>query len=158
MSSQEIISAMASVNSDALEFRIVPPEAMYIIGSGNIQAPGDVGMVDVNSISLLKNRRLKRTFDVIASVMITPLTPILMWFTQKPLRLIVNVAMVMFGRATWVGYASDGNGLPALRKAIIHPERPGELARRHDILYAKDYHVVRDVMLWTSHMKFWSDS
>ena len=157
LSSQEIISAMASVNSDALEFRIVPPEAMYIIGSGNIQAPSDVGMVDVNSISLLKNRRWKRTFDVLSACLLLPFVPLFMWFTRSPWRLITNVLAVLFGKATWVGYASDGSGLPTIRKAIIHPQRAGELAHRHDVLYAKDYHVVKDISLWISHIKSWSD-
>ncbi|MFM9005316.1 MAG: hypothetical protein ACKOSR_07410, partial [Flavobacteriales bacterium] len=84
MASSDIIASMSSVGDKRVEFKIAPPESLYIIGSGSIEAAGDGSMMDVNSVQLLVNRRKKRVFDVAASVVLLVFSPALILPQKRP--------------------------------------------------------------------------
>jgi GT2 family glycosyltransferase len=162
ISSRDIIGAMSGIADKSIEFKIAPPESLYIIGSGSIETTSDVFMMDVNSVSLLRNRRIKRTFDLALACMFLALLPILILFVSDRLGLIRNIFQVFTGRKTWVGYSplADGQGseraLPKLKPAVLHPavyrqEAAGnpENIIKLNVLYAKDYRVLNDLsIIW----------
>jgi hypothetical protein len=149
MSSSEIIASMSSVSDKRVEFKIVPPESLYIIGSGSIETAGDAFLMDVNSIHLATNRRKKRLLDVGVSILLLVVSPLIMWFQKKPLKLIVNIAGVLSGRRTWVSYGDskhNGLSLPRLKPGILPVSRTTDVLQvaKMDVLYAKDYRLSND--------------
>jgi hypothetical protein len=152
MSSSEIIASMSSVSDKRVEFKIVPPESLYIIGSGSIETAGDAFLMDVNSIHLSINRRRKRLFDVGVSLLLFILAPLFMWFQQKPLALFSNCMRVLSGKKTWISYSAaqhNGLSLPRIQPGVLPVFRsadPNQGAKR-DVLYAKDYRLSNDVRI-----------
>jgi hypothetical protein len=158
LSSSDIIASMSSVDDKRVEFKIAPPESLYIIGSGSIEAAGDGSMMDVNSVQLLINRRKKRLMDVICSIALLLLSPVLILFQKKPLRLHANLLRVLIGKCTMVGYASGLHSvsqLPVLKPGILPTTQSKDVAHRTkmDVLYAKDYKLSNDLRLIASNIK-----
>jgi hypothetical protein len=145
LTSSQIIASMSAVDDKRVEFKIVPPESLYIIGSGSIETAGDVFLMDVNSVQLLSNRRKKRLFDVVASVLILALSPLLIAAQRRPLGLLRNAVRVLFGRATWISYKQSG-GLPRIKSGVLPVTRSADQAQasKMDVLYAKDYRLSTD--------------
>jgi hypothetical protein len=140
---------MSSVSDKRVEFKIVPPESLYIIGSGSIETAGDAFLMDVNSIHLRINRRKKRIFDLSVALFVFALSPLLVWFQKKPLKLYSNVFKVMSGSQTWISYGDsshNGRSLPRLRPGVLPVSRNADSRQiaKMDVLYAKDYRLSGD--------------
>ncbi|MBK5284501.1 MAG: glycosyltransferase, partial [Bacteroidia bacterium] len=164
ISSQLIIASMSQITGHDIDFKIAPPESMYIIGSHSIDNPGELYVVDVNAISRPVNRRNKRVFDLMISFSLLPFSPVLIFFQKHPDGFFSNVVNVIAGRRTWVGYSNASvvikemkplaATLPSIRKGIISPADAVESriadvknSEKLDLLYAKDYHVYRDFQI-----------
>ncbi|TVR41145.1 MAG: glycosyltransferase [Cryomorphaceae bacterium] len=161
LSAQEIISNMASLHGEELEFKIAPPESLYIIGSKSVEGPGELFVFEVNSISKNANRRNKRLFDIATSIVLLLLSPLLMWIQHKPLGYIKNAWWVLIGKKTWVGfYPHTQQKLPPLRPGVLSPAhhlqpsaRTNDTIGRLNLVYAKDYRMKTDLRLITSHFR-----
>lgn len=153
ISSSEIMQAMAQTSSQDVDFKISPPESLYIIGSNSIHKNGELYTIDVNAINSPINRRNKRLFDMLTSLVILILLPVLIWVQENKLGLIANTFKVLFGNRTWVGFSSNLNLIKSIKKGILSPV--SALSSKHeldeinkqrlDILYAKDYQVSNDL-------------
>jgi GT2 family glycosyltransferase len=152
MSSSEIIASMSSVSDKRVEFKIAPPESLYIIGSGSIESACDGSMLDVNSVQLPGNKRRKRLLDVALSVVFLCFSPLVMLSQKQPLGLFSNLLKVIAGKQSWVGYASTHEPqmqLPRLKKGVIKTSRSNDTPHRRkmDVLYAKDYRMSNDLRI-----------
>lgn len=156
LSSAQIMDQMILVNRPDLEYKIAPPESLYIIGSNSIQSNGDFYTVGLNSVDKASNRRKKRFFDIGFSLILFVSMPLVIWFVKNKLGFLVNVLNVLSGRRTWVGYESpiDQAGLPRLKTGVLSPLDPfkakldkTKLALQSNILYAKDYRVQHDLSI-----------
>lgn len=155
ITSAQIISTMSSLNQPQLEFKIAPPESMYIIGSNSIQSSSSLLMMDVNSVSKAKNRRNKRLMDILTCLGLILTFPITFIIVRKKAGLIKNIFSVLGGRKTWVGFYPAGEGkvrLPKLKKAVLFTsmhtagENPAaDVSQKLNLLYAKDYRMVNDL-------------
>ena len=161
--SQKIIDHMSMLGNSSVDFKIAPPESLYLIGSNSIDTSGDLYMIDINSITKISNRRNKRLFDFIAGLFLLSLSPLLIFVVKKPLYFILNCIKVMIGNRTWVGYKAlpEGNQekpalktLPLIRKGIISAfevqkmvEPDSENIKLINLLYSKDYSVWNDVSI-----------
>ncbi|MFN3916193.1 MAG: glycosyltransferase family 2 protein [Flavobacteriales bacterium] len=154
VSVQQIISAMSDSYGKEVDFKIAQPDSLYLIGSNSIDTAGDLYMLDINSINKPKNRRNKRTLDVVLAVFLLLLSPILAWFTTSPFQFIRNIVSVLLGRKTWVGYAknksSENVKLPRIKPPVlplemmINRDKPNVL-ERINLIYARDYNIILDV-------------
>ncbi|MBL7941568.1 MAG: glycosyltransferase, partial [Flavobacteriales bacterium] len=154
ISASDIISSMSSVDVRGIDFKIAPPESAFVIGSGSIETPGDV-LLDVNSISLPRNRRLKRLVDISICMISLPLLPILIFVVKRPFGLLQNLWSVALGRRTWVGYApmsahDKSYKLPSLKPCVLplnftSPHLTADQTQRINLVYARDYKPMRDV-------------
>jgi hypothetical protein len=162
--SQTIIACMSQITGRDVEFKIAPPESMYIIGSHSINNPGELYVVDVNAISRPVNRRNKRVLDVAASLLFILASPLLIFFQRHPAGFISNILSVITGKKTWVGYSSGQPAqnaatqrvpsLPQIRPSVFSTS---DIIESHisdisnsaklDQLYAKDYHVNNDMRI-----------
>ena len=165
VSAQEIISTMALPEKQLVNFKIVPPESLFIIGSNSINKNGDLYTIDINSIAKSENKRNKRTFDVLSAFVLLILFPLLMFFVQKPLQFFNNIFQVLLGQKSWVGYTKtltneDLENLPKSKKGILSPLDliPLKLYKDTNLLkinqlYAKDYKVKNDWYILIKNIK-----
>jgi len=164
ISSQLIITSMSKITGHDIDFKIAPPESMYIIGSHSVDNPGELYVVDVNAINRPVNRRNKRVFDLMISFFILLISPVLILFQKSPGGFFSNIFNVIAGKQTWVGYSNSpvelkgtnpsSATLPSIRKGIISPADAVESrisdvknSEKLDLLYAKDYHVYSDFQI-----------
>jgi O-antigen biosynthesis protein len=152
ISSAQIIEKMYTANGRNIEYKIAPPESLYIIGSSSVDNPGELYLVDINSITRTENRRKKRLFDVISSIIILILSPVLMFIVKNPVGLFKNIFNVFTGKLTWV---STGSNLSAnLKKGILTPadairnlNLDEQMKQKLNTLYTKDYKVNNDMKI-----------
>jgi len=154
MSSQVIIDQMSALKDQRINFKIAPPESLYIIGSNSIHTFDDLFTININAVNKPANRRNKRLFDILASGFILLTLPGNILLVKNPPGLISNLFNVLFGRKSWVGYhpVSNPGNLPKLKKGVLYP---GDILRNkmldqetlHNLnnLYAKEYRIENDL-------------
>lgn len=154
LSSQTIIQCMSTTGERAMEFKIAPPESLFIIGSSSIDNPGEYYTVDINRISKASNRRNKRLFDVLTSLALLVASPVLLPIQRHPGGLFRNIFSVLRGKNTWVGFTSDYMKKGLVKPGVLHPADALSLEHvdksseeRLNSLYAKDYQVVKDLSI-----------
>lgn len=160
------IIALMAYGGNQIEYKIVPPEALFIIGSGKINTTGTDIVQDINSIALPHNRRLKRCVDVLVSLVLIISAPISIWFADKPFGVFANCLNVILNRKSWVGKTYRSPHLPALnllKKGVIMPAQNTSDAmvesvsiKKH-LLYIKDYNPLFDINLIWSARKSWGE-
>lgn len=153
--SHRIIHLMSDISGKDVEFKIAPPESMFIIGSSSIDNPGELYVVDINSIGKASNRRNKRMLDIGLSVLFLLIAPLLLFMQRNPAGFLMNIFKVMGGSKSWVGFSSEAGDftvLPKLRPGVLSPVdalrgvQPDTVTlHRLNALYAKDYHVSKDL-------------
>jgi len=164
LSSQAIMGIMTRLIGTSTDFKIAPPESLSIIGSNSINTAGDLYTIHFNSIGKESNRRNKRLFDVLLSLLLLPAFPIWILFTRGKFRSLGNLFLVLIGIRTWVGYLDpeglDMTGLPKLKKGILDPasyETENSLSpdriKEINVVYAKDYRVFNDLLIITQNFR-----
>lgn len=104
VSSQEIINQMLFLSHMDVEYKIAPPESLFIIGSNSIEDQGDLYLVDVNAITTRSNKRNKRLLDMGFSVLILISSPVLLFKVKNISGLFSNILNVFMGKLSWVGF------------------------------------------------------
>lgn len=156
IASNSIINCMSMISGKEVEYKIAPPESMFIIGSSSVNSVGELYVIDLNSISDRKNKRNKRLFDVLTSVVLLIISPIIIWFQKKPFALYKNIFLILSGKYSWVSYylinTISHHQLPRIKKGILSPlnalrdpNLDEATVSRLNSLYAKDYHIYTDL-------------
>lgn len=163
LSAHKIIDSMETLSAQETEFKIAPPESLFILGSSSINSPGELYLIDLNSLNKPENQRNKRLFDLISSMILFISSPLLMFFVEKPSSFFKNIAQVFKGKNSWVGYSKTfdlRNELPVLKQGILSPaDRLGNESLTNSTLeklnmqYAKDYHILNDVAILIKGLK-----
>jgi len=104
MTSAEIIDIMTNLNHHHLDFKIAPPESLFIIGSNSINTSGEIYFQEVNSISKPENLRYKRLFDFAAALLLMLFFPLIFWTQKKPAKFLKNMLQTFFGIKSIVGF------------------------------------------------------
>jgi GT2 family glycosyltransferase len=125
-----------------------------IVGSDSKGTTGEaVGTMESFELADPANKRMKRVSDIAWSLLLFSLLPLNIFIVKKPIGLFRNIVSVLIGKRTWVGYCSNGIGLPPLKEAVIccnaHPAAvpqilPAESLATIDYWYAKDYEWLDD--------------
>lgn len=153
---QDIIDQMSALHGMQVDFKIAPPESYSIIGSNSISTSGDLYIIDINSISKPNNKRNKRLLDMIISLALLVSAPVNIFIVKKPLKFVINMVKVLFGRKTFVGYSESDDlnaiNLPPLKEGILSPadniklnKLNSETLRRLNLLYARNYNIYNDL-------------
>ena len=163
LSANQIIESMESLSSRETEFKIAPPESLFILGSSSINSPGELYFIDINSLNKPENKRSKRLFDIITSLMLFVTIPLLILIVKKPKTLLINIIDVFKGKYTWVGYSNSFNQskeLPFLKKGILSPVDQFQNSNLNEasldkinIQYVKDYHILNDLTILIKGLK-----
>jgi len=155
---QSIIDSMSELNLSQVEFKIAPPESLSIIGSQSINTSEDIYIIELDSITKENNRRSKRFFDLVFGILALSISPLLIFLTKKPAGFFRNLALVLTGKLSWVGYCPSGNpdtsSLPTIKKGVLNPTDilknksiSTETIERLNLLYARDYKVLNDISI-----------
>ncbi|MFA6261210.1 MAG: glycosyltransferase [Bacteroidia bacterium] len=157
LSAQQIISWMGKMRKPDIQFKIVPEESLFIIGSNSKKTKGDFYTLEINlSLNTALQLRKKRIFDVLASLALTVFSPLLILFVRNRKNYMVNILRVMLGEKTWVGYAAVENSttLPHIRKGVVTPadlldqrSMNTYTIQKLNFLYAKDYSIEQDLRI-----------
>lgn len=157
IAAQQIISWMSSMKQRDVQYKIVPEESLYIIGSNSKNSQGDFYTIELN-FSLSKPTQLvkKRVLDILLSSLLVTVAPFILPFVNNRLQFLKNIGNVWLGKQSWVGYAHAPNTstLPPLKKGILSPADIYETHKNSSInlqklnfLYAKDYSIDKDVQI-----------
>jgi len=154
----QIIALMLSLPAaPPVAYKILPEDSQYIIGSSSKDAPGDYYTLNI-ALNLYQPQqaRAKRLLDVLSSVALLLLAPVLLWFQWRPAGFLRNCLAVLLGRKTWVGLrhmSGPAQAVPAVLSpadaAVSVTPLTEVTQRRLELLYAKDYEPGTDVsVLW----------
>jgi O-antigen biosynthesis protein len=165
LAAKEIIDIMTQESTRNIQYRIAPPESMYLVGSGTIHTTSDLYIYSLNSIASPANKRNKRVLDLIASLLLLILSPLILPWQRKPSGYLVNCIRVLVGRCSWVGYQfpetrPGTDTLPALRNGILKPADgintvvdDDETIHRLNLIYARDYHIKNDLSILLNNLR-----
>ncbi len=155
VSHQSIIDKMAKWKTKKVEFKIAPQDSLSIIGSNSIHTQGELYTVEINSIDKAVNRRNKALFDVVTAAILLVFYPVEIFFVKRPFAFLLNIVAVLFRRKTWVSYTRSvavGHSLPGLKNGVLSPldamkqkEQPSDIIEKINLLYARDYSLLKDV-------------
>jgi len=157
ISSQTIIDQMSLLKNPDLNFRIAPPESLFIIGSNSIDVFGDIYTININSINHPSNRRNKRLLDLALSIVLLIGLPLFVFIIKKPFGFIKNIVLVFFHKKTWVGYNNtvDISKLPPLPYGVLSScealkgkHLDNQTINNLNSLYSKDYKTEKDFLIF----------
>ena len=149
VSSASIMKVMVDFSDSQINFKIVPEDSQFVIGSNNRNGSGELFTIDVKfQISSSAVRRKKRILDLSLSLLQLFLLPVFV-FMKNGRRLLAELPAVLLGRKTWVSYSGSPNKqLPALKPGPVSPGWAyphSEMADDINLAYARDYDISRDL-------------
>lgn len=158
LSVSEIIGLMDRLKDLDTEYKIAPPESVFIIGSSNVNTRGELYMIDLNTINRPENKRIKRAFDVSVSLAFIFLSPLLFFVVKDKSGFVANSFRVLLGKLTWVGFNTAerevAEGLPSLKPGVLTPadafsdrQMDAGTLRNLNLLYAKNYELTEDLKI-----------
>lgn len=161
LASETIISWMTRITNPSIDFKIVPEESMFVIGSNSKDRPGDYYSYEIDlGISKKENKFNKRLFDLLSGFLLLFTLPLNFWFVKNKSRYINNIFSVISGKKTWVAYYNPTNSimkLPAIKEGVLSPvdelkynNLDTSTKMRLDYLYAKDYSIYKDISIFIS--------
>lgn len=124
LSSKEIIQQMILLTNKSLDFKIAPPESLYIIGSNSIDHSGEYYLLNTNLIHKKNNERNKRLLDFISAILLLVLSPIIVWFNASKKWYFKNLIGVVIGKYSMVAIKEMSHtftGASQLRPGILSP-------------------------------------
>lgn len=153
LSSEEIIRHMHQLGP-SLDYKIIPSQSSYIIGSNSKNSVGEFYTEKV-SIELAKreNKRKKRLADLIGVFSSWLLFPILVFI--QPGRFWRESWLVLIAQRTWIGYVETETieMLPRLPKGVFNPIPNSDLMLTQDLIeglnieYAKNWSFFSELEL-----------
>lgn len=154
---KQIIQSMTAMGN-IVAFKIGSDDSMSIIGSNSKNRQGEFYSLDISyALDSTTWQRYKRLLDVVLSIIILLLSPILWVFCNFKIRLFSNILGVLVAKKTWIGYggAYDDYGfLPPLSPAVIKAPLITKMLlytedhfKNANIAYAKDYGFMTDLSI-----------
>lgn len=165
--SVQIIEWMTKIKASDVDFKIVPDDSNYIIGSNSKEALGELYTFDVDlAIAKPESLRSKRLLDLMVSSFLLCTLPVHVLFIKNRLQFIKNVLTTLSGSKTWVGFSDhNNNDLHPIAEGILTPSSNlnyiplDELvAKRLDLLYAKEYKTINDLTIILRNYKYLGQS
>ena len=162
ISNSRMIELMNETKDAKVQFRMALGDPLFLLGSQE-----SIGSKDTLSSGELKNlnpqsiKRLKRTFDILTSMVITVFLPVLMLITDEKVGLIKNLKDVFIGRLTWVGYDPRGlhRALPKMKPSVTYPlmnvilpSNSQDQILKENIIYLNRYNPLNDLTIMLKHV------
>ncbi|WP_207432291.1 glycosyltransferase family 2 protein [Sabulibacter ruber] len=149
----QIIEWMVQIHNSAVEFKILPENSTYIIGSSSKNAPGDYYALHIE-VNLLNpyHRRNKAVLNSLVSALLLAVSPFLIWRIKGKKQFLKNCLGNLIGLYQWVGLKATAT--PDSKPAILSPvdkvtsnRISPAVARQMEVVYAKDYTPYADLVI-----------
>lgn len=157
VSHQTIIDKMAEWKSEKATYKIAPEDSLSIIGSNSIHTRGELFTIEISAVYSSSNKRNKRVLDFVFSFMFLVFSPILVLFMREKKGFFQNVFSVFSGKKSWVGCKpldEQRAFQDLLRPGVLSPvdgmkntASDQETTKRLNLLYVRDYSLLRDMNL-----------
>ncbi len=158
ISHQSIIDKMAEWQETGVDYKIAPEDSLSIIGSNSINTRGDLYTINISAVGKSENKRNKRLFDIMMSLLSLIFYPVLLFIVKKPLNFLKNIFLVLFGKKSWVGYypfEDNSIHLPKIKPGVLTPlasikskTLSDDMIKKANMLYARDYTVWKDLNIF----------
>jgi GT2 family glycosyltransferase len=156
VSSSETMYWMNKMGASKVNFKIVPDDSLFIIGSNTKDFNGELYTLEIKyELATERSQQIKRLFDVSMSLLLLPLGLLIGWFVKGSIiGFYVNLVKVLFGSYTWVGYDTsvEVDQLPKLKASIYHIGQEKQnltlsktVKEKLNYFYAKSYRVEQDL-------------
>lgn len=140
-----IIQLMADTSAQDLEYKIAQPNTSYLIGSSSIDQAGAYYNLHFDALQLPANRRLKRIFDLMLSMLLLILSPLTIWMYENKRRFLVNLFRILVGRYSFVGVGQRQNQLKKGKSFLLRPRFNNDQAFEiQEFIYTKSYQLQLD--------------
>jgi hypothetical protein len=162
ISSKEIIKQMGNIDEQSVDFKIAPPESLYIIGSNSIESSGEYYIIGSNAILKPFNQRNKRMLDLALSLLFLILSPILIPFQRSFTCYFSNLWKVLIGKLSLVGFSNLFGGADQqlrIKKGILTPADLHEsetldehIIEKLNFEYGRNYSLLKDLEIVFSNL------
>lgn len=138
-----------------INYFTIPSASKFVIGSQSKNSNGlYFGQQIELNLSRNEYRSQKRFFDIFTSLILILISPFLILFKKTRDKLTHSIA-VLFGKKTWVGYASKSKDLPTIKPGVYTTDyqlkdKSSSFQKNLDLLYAKNYSVYTDLRIFLS--------
>lgn len=138
-----------------INYFTIPSASNFVIGSQSKNSNGlYFGQQIELNLSRNEYRSQKRFFDIFTSLILILISPFLILFKKTRDKLTHSIA-VLFGKKTWVGYASKSKDLPTIKPGVYTTDyqlkdKSSSFQKNLDLLYAKNYSVYTDLRIFLS--------
>jgi hypothetical protein len=153
LSFKEIISSIHALPGNSRN-KFHASGSNSIVGSDSKNTSGDfIANSTKYKIGMPLQRRNKRLLDIMVAMLFIPAAPLLIFIKKNGTAFYKNVFAVLAGKKTWVGYASEANGLPMIKTPVITStalpkvlnDLPAESLQKSDEWYAAGYTAMTDL-------------
>lgn len=148
ISAKQIIDWMTAISNKEIDYKIVPDDSNFIIGSSSKNTQGDYYSFDIElKINKKENIRKKRFLDISVSLILIVLFPFLL-FTKRKFKNITDSFKVLFNKKSWVSTINTS------KNDKIGIFTPDQMQKKHldtqtierlNVLYAKNYSPSMDL-------------
>jgi GT2 family glycosyltransferase len=153
----EIMEVMSRVQDRQMDYRIVPPESSFAIGSQSVNTIEDLLTIQLSNLNKQPHKRNKRLFDISAAAVVLLISPFFAFFTSFK-GLWRNAALVIGGKKTWVG-CNLGTGRITKSPHVIDLSAGLKIdaanisiKERLALQYAREYQVWADIrVVWKNY-------
>ena len=155
VSAKEILEWMVKLGPKKVHYKIAPEASSFIIGSHSKNSTGEFFTEQITlRIADSAQRRKKRLFDVVASMLLLILSPFWMIFSHNKAQKWQSIFEVLRGKRSWVGYAPTDNEalLPPIQKGVYSTIQfsnqlisDPEMIQNLNYSYARYYSIEKDL-------------
>lgn len=155
--SADIMQWMTTMQNEGLNFKILPEERYFVIGSNSKNASGEFYTEEIHfNLSDSYNLRKKRMFDIITSLILIVLGPLIGWFCGGLITHYKRSFATLFNKKSWVSYdpAVKTDHLPALKPGIFtvsghvkNQKLNDHMREKLNVIYARNYTLEADLQV-----------
>lgn len=121
LSYEDILQQMQDCG-DCYDYKIHIPGSRSFVGSNSSTSAGDLYTADKRyNIATFISMRNKRVFDIVTTVILLLLSPVLLFRVTDKAGMFANIFSVLMGSKTWIGYGTGYANLPRMKESILPP-------------------------------------
>jgi hypothetical protein len=150
ITSKEIINYMSKTKNHRVDFKIIPHETDYIIGSNSKNSQGNIYTIDI-IFNILQEEQIrnKRFIDLVFAFIFLLFSPLLILIQNNRLSFLSNCMSVILGNKSWVGLSNKSKvHLKGLKPGVLsctYFKEEREPSYSEEIDYVKNYNIYKDL-------------
>jgi len=150
---KKIIEWMTKFNQFNIDFKIAPKDVNHLIGSNSIDKAGELYILNINTLISKENKRKKRLFDFVCSLVLIVISPFILFLYTRKLNFIGSLFQILLGKKSFIGFSDAVSKrdvrLPKIKPGILSPAdslggNDQSIHEKLNLLYSRDYSMRKD--------------